>query len=279
MSAVAATPAIVPKGLTRTVLRLHRPALIVWAVFVLGSVGYLVWLTEVTADSVHAAQAACPRNSGSLCALAQWHGYSNAMGWISTFMYYSFWAVAAWSGGALIGRELESGTARLAWTQSVTPTRWLAVKLAVPAVLIVLGGALFVPAYRWAWSAHRDLMGDNWSFPDVFAVRGPAVVAYGLCALAVGALAGLVIRRSLPALGVAVAAMIVLNRSIERHREDFWPTVGNAKPSADLWQTRGGTYHSPSQFWPMHLVETGIVLAAAALTTTTAFWLLRRRTA
>ena len=248
MTAVAAAPSpVVPKGLTWTVLRLHRTALIVWAVFVLGSVGYLVWLTEVTADSVHATTA--------------WGAYSGPMGWISTFFHYSFWAVAAWAGGSLIGRELESGTARLAWTQSVTPTRWLAVKLAMPALLIVLGGAVFVPVYRWAWSAHRDLMGDDWSFPDVFAARGPAVVAYGLCALAVGALAGLVLRQSLPALGLAVAVMVVLNRSVERHREDFWP-----RPS-------------PSQFWPTHLMETGILLTLTALTTTTTFWLLHRRTA
>lgn len=271
--------AVVSTGLVRTVLRLHRPALIVWTVFVLGSVGYLVWLTEVTADSVRASVTACAENAPGLCELTVMRDYASPMGWISTFMYYSFWAVAAWAGAALTGRELESGTARLAWTQSVTPTRWLAVKLAVPAAALVLGGAVFVPVYRWAWSAHRDLMGDNWSFPDVFAARGPAVVAYGLCALAVGALAGLVLRRSLPALAVAVAAMVVLNQTIERYRENFWPTVGNGWPPQDLWQTRAGTYHSPSQFWPMHLVETGILLTITALATTAAFWLVRRRTA
>jgi len=34
-------------------------------------------------------------------------------------------------GAPLIARELETGTFRLAWTQSVTRTRWLAVKLGV----------------------------------------------------------------------------------------------------------------------------------------------------
>ncbi|MCX5256146.1 hypothetical protein OOK27_18775 [Streptomyces canus] len=272
-------PALPRQGLTRTVLRLHRTALVVWGVFVLASVGYLVWLTEVTADSVHTTLAACPDDGPGLCGIGAWRDYSEPMGWISTFMYYSFWAVSAWAGGALIGRELESGTARLAWTQSSTPTRWLAVKLAVPAGLIVLAGAVFVPVYRWAWSAHRDLMGDDWSFPDVFAARGPAVVAYGLCALAVGTLAALLLRRSLPALAVAVTVMIVLNRCVERYREDFWPTAGDGKASADLWQTRSGGYHPPSHFWPLHLVETGIVLTVTALATTAAFWVLRRRTA
>ncbi|WP_328639447.1 hypothetical protein [Streptomyces canus] len=273
------TPTLHRQGLTRTVLRLHRTALVVWGVFVLACVGYLVWLTEVTADSVHATLAACRDDGPGLCGIGAWRDYTEPMGWTSTFMYYSFWAVAAWAGGALIGRELESGTARLAWTQSCTPTRWLAVKLAVPAVLIVLAGAVFVPVYRWAWSAHRDLMGDDWSFPDVFAARGPVVVAYGLCALAVGTLAALLLRRSLPALAVAVTVMIVLNRCAERYREDFWPTAGSGKASPALWQTRSGGYHPASHFWPLHLVETGIVLTVTALATTAAFRVLRRRTA
>lgn len=278
MSAVAV--GATARGLRRlpwTVLRLHRTALTVWAAFVLGSVGYLVWLTEVTAESAHATLAACPR--GEACGLGPAYTYSTGMGWTSTFFSYSFWAVAAWAGGALIGRELESGTAGLAWTQSVTPTRWLAMKLTLPALAIVLGGAVFVPVFRWAWSAHRDLMGDSWFYPDVFAARGPAVVAYGLCALAVGTLTALLLGRSLPALGVAVAAMIVLNQFIARHRENLWPTVSGGRPSTALWPTRDGTYHSPSQFWPIHLMETGILLTITALTTTTAFWLLRRRTA
>ncbi|MCT9077171.1 ABC transporter permease subunit [Streptomyces fulvoviolaceus] len=296
-------------GLPRTVLRLHRTALIVWAAFVLAAVAGLVWLNEITADSARA--------SGSDWA---WLDYSEPMGWVSTAMYYSFWAVAAWAGSALIGRELESGTARLAWTQGVSPTRWLAAKLALPALVLVLAGAVFVPVYRWAWSANRDLMGDNWDFGDVFAARGPAVVAYGLCALAVGALAAIVLRRSLPALGVAVAVMISLNVYLEQHREEFWPTVtrtsateielpnsasqiengvlvhGQRNTSVDYWSCDGtaaemkrctddlgitgywSTFHPQSHFWPMNLVETGILLTITALATAAAFWTLRHRT-
>lgn len=246
-------PAVLPTGLARTVLRLHRTALIVWAVFVSGCVGYLVWLTEVTAVSVRETLDACPMD-GSMCGIGAWHAYSESMGWISTFMYYGFWAVAAWAGGALIGRELESGTARLAWSQGVSPARWLAAKLALPALALLVGGAVFVPVYRWAWSAHRDLMGDNIHFNDVFADHGPLVVAYALCALAVGTLTGLLLGRPLPALAVSVAVMALLNRALERRR----PTTG---------------------FWPAHLTETGLALATTALATTAAFWTLHRRTA
>ena len=248
-------PALPRQGLTRTLLRLHRTALIVWAVFVLGSVGYLVWLTEVGADSAYASLDACP--GGRACGLGAAYTYDMSIGWISTFMYYSYWAVAAWAGGALIGRELESGTARLAWSQSVSPARWLAAKLGLPAAALVLGGAVFVPVYRWAWSAHRGLMGDSLVFNDVFADHGPLVVAYGLCALAVGALAGLLLARPLPALALAVTLTTVLNRTLEHHRPDPLPT---------------------SAFWPTHLTETATVLTITALTTATAFWHLHRST-
>ncbi|MDN3028792.1 ABC transporter permease subunit [Streptomyces sp. S.PB5] len=268
-------------GRVRTVLRLHRTALIVWAVFVLGSVGYLVWLTEVTADDVHATLAACRDTPSNYCGLWASQDFSGPMGWISTFMYYGFWAVAAWSAAALIGRELESGTARLAWTQGVTPARWLAAKLTVPALVLIAGGLLFVPVFRWAWSAHRDLMGDHWGFADVFAARGPLVVAYGLCALAVGTLTALAVRRSLPASAIALALVIVLNRYVEKHRDEYWPPVsGDGRELPDtVWQLGGGDYHPPSHFWPLHLVETGIVLAVAAAAAVAAFLLLRHRTA
>ncbi|MFD4563461.1 hypothetical protein ACFWOX_03340 [Streptomyces sp. NPDC058467] len=307
-------------GLARTMLRLHRPALIVWGVFVAAALVCLVRLTEITAGAARAEAASCPAHQGFCGSMWATLDYSEPMGWVSTCVYYSFWAVAAWAGGALIGGELESGTARLAWTQGVSPARWLAAKLTVPALAIALGGALFIPVYRWAWSANRDLMGDDWTFADVFADRGPAVVAYGLCALAVGALTALVLRRSLPAMGVSVAVMVVLNQFLERHREDFWPAVTRTSTKAfevsdSVWQVENGTvtrghrvegldhtachgspgeikrcldamgidgyyaiYHPRSHFWPMNLVETGILLAVAALATVLAFRLLKRHT-
>lgn len=51
--------------------------------------------------------------------------------------------IGAFWGAPLITRELETGTHRLAWTQSVTRKRWLAVKLVlVGGVGILLTGAL-----------------------------------------------------------------------------------------------------------------------------------------
>jgi len=239
--------------LSRTVLRVHRTALTAWGALVAGP-------------------AECSRGPWSCVDLIEALDHGEPTGYVGFPTCYGFLAVAAFSGGALIGRELESGTARPAWTQGVTPARR--------------------PARR-GWSAHRDLMGDHWAFADVFVARGPATVAYGLCALAVGALTALLLRRALPALAVSVAAMWLLNLVLERCRASLWPPVTRTSGTRfelpeSAWQLEWGrtasgghraTYHPPSHFWPLHLVETGIVLAVTALATAAAFALLNRRTA
>ncbi|MGW7252989.1 hypothetical protein [Streptomyces sp. NPDC054834] len=278
------------RGLPRTVLRLHRWALLAWAAFVAGLTGWLVWLTEVTAAGARADDLSC--RHAPACNISRLLAYTESVGWIGTLICYSFLAVAAFAGGALIGRELESGTAQLAWTQGVTPTRWLTAKLALPALVVTAGGAALVTVYRWGWAASRGLMDDDWTFADVFVARGPLMVAYGLCALAFGALAALLLRRTLAALGTAFAAMWLLNFVLERYRADLWPTVTRTSlerlrwPNG-AWQVNWGrnadgyyaVYHPESHYWPLHLVETGIVLTLAAAATTAAYTVLRRRTA
>jgi hypothetical protein len=133
--------------------------------------------------------------------------------------------VAAWAGAALTGRELERGTAQLAWTQSVTPVRWLTVKLAVPAVALTAGLTVLVLVYRWTWSSDRDLRPDQWHYTEPFLNRGPAVLACALCALAVGALAGLALRRALPALAVALGFMVAFRAWLDVRYDELWPST------------------------------------------------------
>lgn len=52
-------------------------------------------------------------------------------------------------GAPLMARELETGTHRLAWNQTVTRTRWLATKLAV----VVTASAATAGLLRWAVTA------------------------------------------------------------------------------------------------------------------------------
>ncbi|MFJ4427490.1 ABC transporter permease subunit [Streptomyces bobili] len=310
-------------GVARTVLRLHRAALIVWGLAVLGLTGWLVWLTEVTADETRAKQEACNLAGLHVCDTnVGLFGYSAPMDGIATLAAHSFIVVAAFAGGALIGRELENGTARLAWSQGITPARWLTAKLACPALAVTVGVTVLVLVFRWAWEPNRVLIGTDWMGDSVFALLGPAAVAYALCALALGTLTALLLRRTLPALAVSAALTWLLSLILVHARASLWPALtrtsateyvysphrawdlsqgalvhGSPAPQVNHWacnSTAGerqrcldelgvtgyyATYHPRSHFWPLHLVETGILLAVAAAAVAVSFRLLRHRTA
>lgn len=108
-------------------------------------------------------------------------------------------------GAPLVARELETGTYRLAWTQTVTRRRWLAVKLATGALATVVVMGLLMLAVTW-WYRAPDAAGTN-RF-DVFDARDVAPIGYALFAFAAGALIGAVLRRTLPAMAVTLGVVV-----------------------------------------------------------------------
>src|SRR5580700_4142967 len=66
--------------------------------------------------------------------------------------------IGAFWGAPLMARELETGTWRLAWTQSITRTRWLAVKVALVGLASVAVTGLLTLMLT-AWSSHSANLG------------------------------------------------------------------------------------------------------------------------
>lgn len=224
--------------------------------------------------------------------------------------------VGAFVAGPVIGRELESGTYKLAWTQSVPPARWLMAKLAAPVVWTVVCGTTLVILYHWSrFQGPEGVYPVYWYDRLGFAGIGPLPVAYGLLGIALGALAGLLVRRTLLAMsatalavGGAMLAMItwvrpylwpietltgnrrlpdlawvlqdgVILASGERMtREECAATGWSSAPCLNLHEgdRRFIDYHPASHFWPLQLMETGIVLVLAAAVVFAAFRVLRR---
>ncbi|HET9016595.1 MAG TPA: hypothetical protein VFN57_13430 [Thermomicrobiaceae bacterium] len=123
-------------------------------------------------------------------------------------------------GAPLVARELETGTFRLVWTQSVTRWRWLAVKLGVvglaSAALIGLLSLLvtwwYAPIDRvnatviyWQGPINLDL---NRFDPPVFDLRGIVPIGCALFAFALGVTAGVLIPRILPAMAVTLPLFV-----------------------------------------------------------------------
>lgn len=110
-------------------------------------------------------------------------------------------------GAPLIARELETGTFRLAWTQSVSRARWLVVKFAlVGAAASVIAGSLSLMAAWWANPINIQ-NADRFS-PANFGMFGIVPFGYALFAFALGATAGLLFRRTLPAMATTLVGYV-----------------------------------------------------------------------
>jgi hypothetical protein len=115
-------------------------------------------------------------------------------------------------GAPLVTRELEAGTFRLAWNQSVTRTRWIAVKLALIGLAAMATAGLLSLMITW-WASPIDRAGGfpvslgqlSRFSPVLFAARGIAPIGYAAFAFALGAAAGVLIRRTVPAMAVTLA--------------------------------------------------------------------------
>lgn len=105
-------------------------------------------------------------------------------------------------GVPLVGREIEWGTAPLAWTLARSRRRWLLAR-AVP-VGLILGLVLAMPAIAAfvLEGAAEPAVDPGASFQD-FGLRGAPIVARGLLAYGIAVLAGTIMGRQLPALIVA----------------------------------------------------------------------------
>ncbi len=110
-------------------------------------------------------------------------------------------------GAPLVARELETGTYRLAWTQSVTRTRWLAVKLGVVGLASLVVAGLLTLMVTW-WFSPIDRA--NMTLFATFDQRDIVAVGYAAFAFALGATAGVLIRRTVPAMAATLAALVTI---------------------------------------------------------------------
>ena len=205
-------------------------------------------------------------------------------------------------GAPLLAQEYERGTVRLAWTQSLSRTRWLAARLAVPLVLVLVGSTVLTLLAHWVYWGSQDTPGLLFDPPFqglTYPVIGPTAVATALFALALGTALGLLLRRTLVAAGLTGLLTVLAEAGLRLLRPHVWPAVyavqpntfgsfqqptnallvssgvvlpdGTKVPQGDCGSNRAcqagktlyGYYQPVSHLWPIELVESGILLAAA----------------
>lgn len=110
-------------------------------------------------------------------------------------------------GAPLLARELETGTYRLAWTQSVTRRRWLLTKLGVLGLAAAVVAGLLTLTITWWYRSLDAVDANEWS---VFDRRDIVPIGYAVFAFGVGVLLGAVIRRVLPAMAGTLGVFVVV---------------------------------------------------------------------
>ncbi|EPH40263.1 ABC transporter permease [Streptomyces aurantiacus] len=142
--------------------------------------------------------------------------------------------IGAFVGGPVLGRELEAGIDKFTLTQSVTPKRWLTARLALCAALAVGSALAALAVFRLSAS---DTIGTttarNWMLRGTYESTGPVLVAYCLFAVGAGALAGLLLRRTLLAVVAAGGLTGALVLALGTLRWDLYPAATASGPATD----------------------------------------------
>ena len=119
-------------------------------------------------------------------------------------------------GAPLLAREIEEGTHKLVWTQSVSRRHWFASKTAALMGATVLLSTVVTIAATW-WERTFDLVDHNRFQSGHFDVIGIVPVAYAIFGAALGLAVGSLLRRTLPALAATVAVTVALRVAIANY--------------------------------------------------------------
>lgn len=114
-------------------------------------------------------------------------------------------------GAPLLAGDLENGTAKLVAAQSMSRTRWLATKLGLTALVVVVSTVALSAAFGWWWNPVKsEVTVMDWTSSSAFNTTGPVPVALTLLSVFGGVAIGVVLRRTLMAMVVTFGFTVVL---------------------------------------------------------------------
>ena len=162
----------------------------------------------------YAAELAC-HPAGSDACLQLTSGFNSAGGFLTNGWILQLVPalIGAFVGAPVLAREMETGTYRYAWTQGFGRWRWTLAKLAGLAVAVTVAAGAISVLFSWYYQPYfgadnqaRNLSELTSLAPSLFDLRGVAFGAWTLAAFAIGALAGMLIRRVVPAIVATLVA-------------------------------------------------------------------------
>ncbi len=179
----------------------------------LGALALYVWVLGRRLHHAHVAATACNPASSACADLITKFNFMNHVLTGGYIVQVVPALVGAFVGAPLLARELETGTFRYAWTQGFGRWRWTLAKLvALALVMTAAAGALGV-LLSWYYQPYFATGNQALSLSEMspfssglFDLRGVTFAAWTLAAFAIGALAGVLIRRVVPAIVATLVA-------------------------------------------------------------------------
>jgi hypothetical protein len=239
--------------------RQHRLALSGVAVL-LGALAACLWIVGLQVHHAYTAATAC-RPASSIACEALIGSFNGTGHFLATgYVLQAVPAlIGAFVGAPVLARELETGTFRYAWTQGFGPWRWTLAKLVGLAVVLAAATGAISVLLSWYYQPyfHPYFAGNPMSLTTessplaggLFDLRGVAFAAWTLAAFAIGGLAGVLIRRVVPAIvatlaayaGLALATGIFLRqRYLTALLTSRLNVPGSAWIISQRWTTKGG---------------------------------------
>ena len=192
--------------------RQHRAALIGMVATLAATAAY-TWIVGLQLHHAYATQLACRPAGSDACfqLTSPFNSPGNLLtnGWI---LQVGPALIGAFVGAPVLAREMETGTYRYAWTQGFGRWRWTLAKLTGLAVAVTAAAGATSVLFSWYYQPYfgannqaRGLSQLSSLAPSLFDLRGVAFGAWTLAAFALGALAGILIRRVVPAIVATLA--------------------------------------------------------------------------
>src|SRR5580692_3306397 len=255
--------------------RQHR-ATLAWVIVFLGALAVAMWLAGRQLHSAYAtALAACQPPVHSLACPGATIAFDGTNGFLGNgFLLQAVPVlIGAFAGAPVLARELETGTFRYAWTQGFGRWRWALAKLVLLAVVLAAATAAFGALVSWYYEPEfatgSQALGlyQNSPLVTLFSLREVTFPAWTLAAFTIGALAGTLIRRVLPAIVATLAVYAGLAFAAGSFlREHYLTPLATTSINFNLpgagtawiisqWSTRNGRFAFAGGFPPMSLVN------------------------
>jgi ABC-type transport system involved in multi-copper enzyme maturation permease subunit len=169
---------------------------------------YMVYVGADIRDAYDVYRGNCESSANCAQARSQFRStFQNTLLLLATGLALIPALIGTFWGAPLIARELENGTHRLVWNQSVTRPRWLLSKVLLIglAAIIVTGAASAL--LTWAARPFDQVVKEQFD-TFVFGARNIAPIGYAAMAFTFGTVVGLLLRRTLPAMAVTLVLFL-----------------------------------------------------------------------